>query len=694
MDIAILGMGVRMPLADDLKSFWSILKNGTCCVRDIPNERKEDYERYCKAVGINPPLYIEAAYLEHIDYFDNEFFGISPKEACIMDPTQRIFLETVWSAIEDAGYGGDLIRGTRTGVFVGYCGEQEYRNMVAEVEPSFLNMSVIGNCVSVIGGRISHILNLKGPNIMINTVCSSSLVAVHEACLSLQNNECEMAIVGGIQLHIIPKRKVKVGVESMDGRTRAFDDSADGTGCGEGAGALLLKPLEKALRDKDSIYAVIKGSAVNHDGHAVGISAPNPRAQEEVILLALNKAGVNPENVTYIEAHGTGTKLGDPVEIEGIKRAFARKTEKLNFCAIGSIKTNIGHLDGAAGIAGVIKAVLCLKNQAIVPSLFYEKANRHIDFSNSPVYVNTKLTRWETERKPRICGVSSFGFSGTNCHVIIEEWLEHIRECAEQEAYHLFVLSAQREEILCKLVNEYILMLEETSEMVLGDICCTAGIGRGHYKCRLAVIANSTQDLCAKLKQFIRNKEGRESDRYVFFSDISMKRTKDMLWEKNPEYILNSLMEIIERGERQWNSEPEFLRELAQLYIYGLKIRWDLIYSKTKYKKVNLPTYCFARKRCWLTPEVERSSTCDSNKIVYKSLEERISEIVIKVLGLEEISVDDDLIDLGADSIILIKIIEEIAAMTGIDFDLAQVVANPTVNNLVGIIKKKEEADV
>lgn len=686
MDIAILGMGVRMPLADDLKSFWNILKNGTCCIRKIPKRRKEDYEKYCKVLGIDPPTYIEAAYLEHIDYFDHEFFGIPPKEACIMDPNQRIFLETVWSAIEDAGYGGGLMSGSRTGVFVGYCGEQEYRNMVADMEPSFLNMSVIGNCASVIGGRISHILNLKGPNVMINTVCSSSLVAVHEACLSLRNHECEMAIAGGIQLHIVPKRKVKVGVESKDGRTRAFDDSSDGTGCGEGAGAILLKPLENALRDRDNIYAVIKGSAVNHDGYAVGISAPNPVAQAGVIQLALEQADTHPEDITYIEAHGTGTKLGDPVEIEGIKRAFSKKTDKTLFCAIGSIKTNVGHLDGAAGIAGLIKAVLCLKNQTIVPSLFYEKANRHIDFLNSPVYVNTKLTRWETGNRLRMCGVSSFGFSGTNCHVILEESIEPMEERKEQILYHLFVISAKKVEILYELIDKYIILLEESNEMSLEDICGTVSLGRGHYEHRLAVIAESTRDLCYKLKQFVQEKEGRKLGRFVFFSNIPVKMSKNILWNQKPESILDDLMSGVERGDKLWTNSLEHLSQLAQLYVYGMKIKWNLIYSQQEFNKISLPTYCFFRKRCWLNFEPERifhDDLKDSN------LEKRITEIIANISGMCEISVDEDLIDMGADSIMLIKIIEEIAVSVGVNLNLTEVVEKPTIRNIIEIIQQK-----
>lgn len=283
-------------------------------------------------------------------------------------------------------------------------------------------MSVQGNLSPIIASRISYLLDLRGPSMVVNTLCSSSLVALHLGCQSLKKNgECSMALIGGVQINLIPIRQVEVGIESSSKRTRTFDHQSDGTGAGEGVIAFLLKPLEKAMKDEDNIYAVIKGSAYNQDGASAGLTAPNPAAQEDVIIKAWQEAGLDPETISYIEAHGTGTRLGDPIEIDGIKRAFRRYTDKRQFCAIGSVKSNIGHLDASAGLAGLLKAVLALQKGKIPPTINFERPNKMIAFHKSPVYVNTKLREWETDGFPRRCGVSSFGFSGTNCHVILEE---------------------------------------------------------------------------------------------------------------------------------------------------------------------------------------------------------------------------------------------------------------------------------
>ena len=353
-DIAITGMAGRFPMADDIEQFWSNIKNKVDSVRQLSNNRKKDLFDYLHFMNMDTKDIdlCEAGFLEQIDTFDYHFFDITPREASLMDPSQRLFLETVWQAIEDAGYAADAIKGSNVGVYVGYIGESEYKKLIEHCSPSYMSLAVTGNCVPITASRISYILDLKGPNMVINTSCSSSLTAVHLACKAILSGECEAAVAGGVQIHAIPFRKTAIGIEAPDGRSKSFDNSADGTGLGEGVGAVFLKPLDMAMRDRDNIYAVIKSSAMNQDGGSIGISAPNPIAQSQLLVKCWNDAGIDPETIAYIETHGTGTKLGDPVEINGITRAFDNYTNKKQFCAIGALKSNIGHLDSAAGIAG------------------------------------------------------------------------------------------------------------------------------------------------------------------------------------------------------------------------------------------------------------------------------------------------------------------------------------------------------
>jgi acyl transferase domain-containing protein len=351
-DIAIIGMALRFPNADSIEEFWRILEDGVDCIGDIPEIRKNDINNYLEYSDlVENTGFIKAAYMKEIDKFDCGYFRISPKEAELMDPHHRMFMEVAIEALEDAGYGGNKLAGSRTGVYVGLTNfkQKGYSDIIAEIEPGSLSTAVSGNLPSMIPSRISYFLDLKGPSMAVDTACSSSLTAVHIACQALRNGECDMALTGSVKIHIFPLNSSwQLGIESSDGKTKAFDESADGTGIGEGVAALLLKPYNKAVEDGDNIYAIIKGSAVNQDGSSIGITAPNSIAQADVIQKAWENAGIDPETITYIEAHGTGTKLGDPIEIDGIQRAFEKYTDKKQFCSIGSLKTNIGHLLDAA----------------------------------------------------------------------------------------------------------------------------------------------------------------------------------------------------------------------------------------------------------------------------------------------------------------------------------------------------------
>lgn len=506
-DIAIIGMAGIFPEADDVDEFWQNLSMGKDCIRKFPVSRRKDTDRYLVWKGMKEEQigYSEWGFLDEIDKFDPLFFKISPKEANLMDPNQRLFLQVAWNCIEEAGYGGQKLKGSKTGVYVGYNTDfsDSYKSFISEVAPSMASLSIPGNINSIIASRISYILDLHGPSMMIDTACSSVLTAIHQACTDLRNGKCDKALVGGVKLSLLPLQGNEgIGIKSSDYRAKTFDHRSDGTGFGEGVGAIMLKPLSKALEDRDHIHAVIKGGAVNQDGASVGITAPNSLAQADLIEAAWKDAEVPPESITYIEAHGTGTQLGDPIEIDGITRAFQKYTTKKQFCGVGSIKSNIGHLDHAAGIAGIFKMILALKHKQIPPTLHFAIPNREISFEESPVYVVDRLIEWSSDQYPLRCGISSFGLSGTNCHLILEEAPEGIdRANKGANSYHIFTISAKTENSLRSLLEKYRDILEEKESLNLADLCYTANTGRGHYSHRLAMIVKNEEDFREKIKK-------------------------------------------------------------------------------------------------------------------------------------------------------------------------------------------------
>ena len=447
-DIAIVGMAAVMPKAENIKEYWNNLLNGVDCIGNMPEKRRKDIADYVSFLG-KEQKFLQAGYVKNIDLFDNRFFNITPKEAMLMSPIQRMFLETAYRAFYDAGYDKEKLNNSKTGVYVGYIGDNEgtvYRDMLRTLTDDFSSVAMSGNLSSITAGRVSYTFNLTGPSMLIDTACSSSLVAVYNACRDIKDGICDMALAGGIKLCMLPlEDSEKIGIESSNGRTKTFDESADGTGIGEGSGAVVLKSLSKAERDGDYIYAVIKGGYINQDGASSGMTAPNPVAQRDLYLQAWKNAGINPEDISYIESHGTGTKLGDPIEITGLTQAFKKYTDKTQFCAIGSVKTNIGHLYEAAGIASVIKTVLALNFGKIPKSLNFNMPNPQIDFIHSPFYVAGETTDWQKNGEKRIAGVSAFGFSGTNCHIILEEYtgkakpyMESIEERLEKSTEKIF----------------------------------------------------------------------------------------------------------------------------------------------------------------------------------------------------------------------------------------------------------------
>ncbi|HEY9799814.1 MAG TPA: beta-ketoacyl synthase N-terminal-like domain-containing protein [Leptolyngbyaceae cyanobacterium] len=481
-EIAIIGLSGRFPGAKNIEEFWHNLQTGVESITFFTNEE-------LLASGVDPalvnhPNYVKArGVLADAELFDASFFGFTPREAEITDPQHRLFLECAWEALENAGYNCENYAGA-IGVYAG-SGLSGYLFNVYTNEN--IRNSVDGHQIAIGGDkdylstRVSYKLNLQGPSYTIQTACSTSLVAVHLACQSLLNGECEMALAGGVSISASRKNGYlyKEGsIGSPDGHCRAFDAQAQGTVGGEGLGIVVLKRLEDAIADQDTIYAVIKGSAINNDGsQKVSYTAPSIDSQAKVISTAQAVAEVAPETISYIEAHGTGTSLGDPIEIAALTQAFRQSTEKIGFCAIGSLKTNTGHLDAAAGVAGLIKTVLALKYKKIPPSLHYQTANPQIDFANSPFYVNTQLTDWQTNGTPRRAGVSSFGIGGTNAHVILEEAPALKQEQPARE-YQLLVLSAKTSTALETATQNLTNYLQQNQDLNLADVAYTLAVGR------------------------------------------------------------------------------------------------------------------------------------------------------------------------------------------------------------------------
>lgn len=429
---------------------------------------------------------------------------------------------------------------------------------------------------------------------LIDTACSSGLVAIHNACLGLKNGDCTMAIAGGVRIRLNPIKNGNSnnGISSKDEKTKTFDDESDGTGSGEGVIVMLLKPYEKALADRDHIYAIIRGSAINQDGNSAGITAPNPEAQEEVIIDAWKNAGIDPTTISYIECHGTGTKLGDPIEIAGITGAFQHYTKKKQFCAVGSLKSNLGHLDSLAGVAGMLKAVLTLKNKEIPPLLHFKFPNRNIEFENSPVYVCTCLQKWMPANGIRRCGVSAFGLSGTNCHMVLEEAPEPSKiNYVKQGEKCLFTISAKTVEALKALVQTYEKFIEHNSEISLVDMCYTTNVGREHYKYRIAIVTDSMDSLIREIKEIINENGSDNVNNSCTYSNLFYANDLDCDPQNN---------EAEQLVKAHSASDDSCLKRLALLYVNGADIAFKRMYAGKNCAKISLPTYPFQNEHCWI----------------------------------------------------------------------------------------------
>lgn len=663
--IAIIGLSGRYPMSDDISAFWENLKSGKDCITEIPKERW-DYRRYYdEEPGREGKTYSKwGGFINQVDCFDPLFFNISPREAEYMDPQERLFLEIVWQTIEDAGYAKTSLKKRKVGLFVGVMwseyqllGMDGPENMVAPMQVH-----------ASIANRVSYFFDFCGPSIALDTMCSSALTAIHLACDSIRKGDSELAVAGGVNVSIHPNKYLNLSrlrFSSSDGRCRSFGEGGDGYVPGEGVGAVLLKPLRKAMADGDQIYAVIKGSAINHGGTSGGYTVPSPVAQANVIGEALHRARVDPRTVSYIEAHGTGTSLGDPIEISGLTKAFHEYSEvdggseaRNQYCAIGSAKSNIGHLESAAGIAGLTKVILQMKHKQLVPSLHSDTLNSKIDFEQSPFYIQHGLTSWERpvivengrkKQYPRRAGISAFGAGGSNVHIILEEFSGPAHTTDAVMHGQIFVFSAKNKERLTDYARKMVQYLQGADRTgTPADVAYTLQVGREAMEERLAVVAATLEELCRQLRDFCAGK-----------IDIQN------VFRGSSGYAAPETDKQVVSAADLWNSGE--LEKLARLWASGTAVEWEKLYTGQKPARVSLPTYPFARERYWLPEVQDRSDRKGSLTGLHPVLDYNSStfaeQCFVKVFTGNEFYLKDHVI--GADKVLPGVIYLEMARAAG-----------------------------
>jgi amino acid adenylation domain-containing protein/non-ribosomal peptide synthase protein (TIGR01720 family) len=664
--IAVIGYSCRMPMAENKDLFWERLRNGVNCVQPFPENRRKDIESLADAIPKNKfkegKKYWDAGFLDNIDLFDNEFFRILPAEATIMDPQQRLFLELAHEAFEDAGYNKKRLKGSNTGVFLGDV-INEYRKIVPHVTAS----AVVGNISPFITSRVSYFYDLHGPTLNISTTCSTSLVAIHAACQAILSGECEMALTGAINLRLFPFELKDdpidaLGITSEDGICRAFDNKANGIVRGEGGGAIVLKSYGKALEDKDHIYAVILGSSVNNDGRSSSVGAPNPSAQQQLLKETWKKCGINPRTIDYFEAHGTGTKIGDPIEIQAITKAMREYTEEKQFCGLGSVKTNLGHLTGgASGLAGLIKVLLSLKHKEIPPTLHFEEPNDLIDFPSTPIYITDKLKSWEQSNHPRRAAVSAFGFNGTNCHLIVDEYEQ--TSAPQDQGEFLWTYSHQTLEGLKSTLTKHLSFYKrQKTELTAGNIAYTLSVGRDHYTYRTTILCSSLDHGIKSIEQLLNQ--------------------DSLIGVHNHENIV----------------DPRLIKT-AQEYMSAKEINWDDFYTQSSFRRTPLPSYCYNKKRFW----VESASYQDDDKeflmpsstlestVIHLDPESELKSVFQRIMGLSTIQDTDNFFELGGDSLLGIQLINEIHRQFNKKITFQDLFDKPRICDLLPLLTERKE---
>ena len=578
--VAIIGLGMRLPGADGLDVFWEHLAAERSLISQVPAERWDaDALKGDPAKG-NRTNSIWGGFVEDADCFDAGFFGISPREAAWMDPQQRFALEMAWHAIEDAGYRASDLAGSRTGVYMGVC-HWDYAELLEKHLAQVDAYTPTGIAFSIIANRVSHFFDFQGPSITNDTACAASMTSLYEAVRALQDGTCDLALAGGVNLIWSPNHFVafsKAGMLSKDGKGKAFDDAADGYVRGEGGAVLLLKPLSRAQADGDPIHAIIRGIGINHGGRTNSLTVTNPLAQAKLITEVHREAGVSPDSIDYVEAHGPGTPLGDPIEISGLKQAFAALAEEngvtftAESCGIGSVKTNIGHLEGAAGVAGIVKVLAALKHGQLPANVGFKELNRLIDLSGTPFRIQSQATAWPHEQgRPRRACVSSFGFGGSNGHVVLEEPPVRKPVAADGEQYLQVVpLSAANGARLSECTARLLRFVEQAGEnaLSLADIAWTYQVAREPLEARCAFLVRTLEDLADALRACL---IGESFTGCLFPKEI----------------------------DGTEGHEPANELDLARRWLAGEDVDWSTG-GKAEGNRIHAPVYPFERERHWM----------------------------------------------------------------------------------------------
>jgi polyketide synthase PksL len=637
-DIAIIGLSGHYPQAKNLNEFWENLKSGKDCITEIPSERWAFEDYFDKNKDTPGTMYSKwGGFLSDVDKFDPLFFKISPGEAALIDPQERLFLETAWEAVEDAGYAQEQLAGKKVGVYVGvmYGEYQLFANQDSFV-PTHSLFSAIAN-------RVSYFFDFHGPSIALDTMCSSSLTAIHLACQSLKTGECQLALAGGVNLSLHPNKYLLLShgkFLASNGHCRSFGSEGDGYVPGEGVGAVLLKPLSKALEDGDSIYGVIKGSTLNHGGKTNGYTVPNPNAQAELIASAYQNAHIDPAAVSYIEAHGTGTSLGDPIEIAGLNKVFSHL--KNYQCPIGSVKSNIGHCESAAGIAALTKVLLQLKHKTLVPSIFSEPLNNNINWSETPFKVQQTLSPWNGFR---IAGISSFGAGGSNAHLIVTEAPEMPLKTYSEKPYYLLTFSGKTEDALTQRISDLLDWMNKNKSTSFADLSYTLNARRSHFEHRASLVASSFDEAIEIL-------QGKQSDRFF----IQLKK------QEIPTHVF---MEQLRQPEQY----HEALIALAKAYVHGNTLDWETLHEGESKRKITLPSYPFAKERCWYSEDNQEKNNQKPYLGFSHSINSFLVQQVMQILKMNkhQIDLEKNLGDYGMDSIHFIELAKRIATQYQID---------------------------
>lgn len=676
--IAIVGIACRLPGAPDKERFWDNLVAGRESIGDFPPARMEDLRR----VLPNPTDLSRGGFLDRIDLFDPEYFGIPPRAATELDPYHRQMLEILIETMEDAGYARDDMDGASVGVFVG----NDHSHRLSMSYLPFLSeadfAAFTGSWPGILASRLSYHLNLRGPAAVTDTGCSSGLVALDSAMKAIRQGDCDTALVAGINLFLSPG---SLGSETESGdRVRAFDSRARGTVWSEAVVGVHIKPLDRATADGDHVYGVIVGNAVNNDGRSNGITAPNARAQKEVLVKAWKRAGIHPESLSYIEAHGTGTALGDPIEVKGLKAAFGEFTDRRQFCALGSVKSNVGHTVGAAGLVSLVKTVLCLDRRMLPPSLHFEVPNPYLDLVDSPVYVSDRLAEWEAGATPRRAGVSSFSLTGTNTHVVLEEAPRTPPRPRVSAESHLYVISARSESLLARSAARHLDFLDSRPDHRLDDICHTMRVGREHQPVRAVVLCDDRAGLRAGLARLLRPRGEHEEP----FPDG---RTAVLRGRPEPSAVAHEpqtgeTTPSLSAGTDRWDDLPERFRrhrEAATAYLGHRDRPFESVAAGGR--RVPLPPQPFDHARYWdetVTPspssptEDGPGGPADTDRLrdvlarwagngngSDDASEPPTARVVIaavwsEILGYPEISGSEDFFSLGGDSVSSLKIVQ------------------------------------